>query len=201
MFTVLGTIRFDQFWLAFESFESREQYWPLAFCHSWLNVITCVANVQNGLSWDTSSIRDRIDQDAFKRTENIPVWVQDNHTSSTLSTRHSRNLALSWQNSQPRRKSRGKPWNTIPASSNSLFQAAARRFLFGQACRCGRRMAFMVENRRELCTGPFIAGAQRQSNASKNGILLMIVILSAWLRGSMRASGLLQLYIDSISIR
>ena len=43
-------------------------------------------------------------------------------------------------------------------------------------------MAFMVENRRELCTGPFIAGAQRQSNASKNGILLMIVILSAWLR-------------------
>ena len=62
-------------------------------------------------------------------------------------------------------------------------------------------MAFMVENRRELCTGPIIAGAQRQSNASKNGILLMIVILSAWLRGSMRASGLLQLYIDSISIR
>lgn len=26
MSTVLGTIRFDQFWLAFESFESREQY-------------------------------------------------------------------------------------------------------------------------------------------------------------------------------
>ncbi len=78
-----------------------------------------VANAQNDLLRDTSSIRDRIDQDAFKRTENIPVWVQDKHTSSTFGTRPSRNLALSWQNSQTKTHKHKQTieLDTVPAST------------------------------------------------------------------------------------